>query len=112
MASIFSKIHRREIPAQILYEDDICMAIWDINPVAPTHALVFPIQEIATMDEATTEDKNILGHCLLKASEVAQRLNLSNGYRLVINTKAHGGQTVNHIHIHILGGRQMEWPPG
>lgn len=112
MASIFTKIINREIPAHIYHEDEICMAIKDIQPVAPAHAILFPKKEIFSMEDVTPEDIKILGHCLLKAAEVARQLKLEKGYRLVINTNSHGGQSVPHIHIHILGGRQMDWPPG
>ena len=112
MPTVFTKIINKEIPALVYYEDHLCMAIKDINPVAPAHAILFPKKEIPNMDNATEEDRQLLGHCLLKAVDVANKLKLNHGYRLVINTKEDGGQTVPHIHIHILGGRALNWPPG
>ena len=112
--TIFKKIIDREIPADIVYEDDICLAFKDINAQAPVHVLVIPKKEIRSLaDISPTEDKEILGHLLVKTSEIAQKLGLSeSGYRTVINTNDDGGQTVYHIHIHILGGRALSWPPG
>lgn len=112
--TIFKKIIDREIPADIVYEDDICLAFKDINAQAPVHVLVIPKKEIRSLaDISPTEDKEILGHLLVKTSEIAQKLGLSeSGYRTIINTNDDGGQTVYHIHIHILGGRALSWPPG
>lgn len=110
--TIFSKIIRREIPADIVYEDDLAIAFKDINPQAPVHILLIPKQPIAQLSDAGAEDKAIMGHLLLTAKQIAQQAGLKNGYRLVINTGVDGGQTVNHIHLHVLGGRQMKWPPG
>ena len=113
MKTLFEKIIAREIPAQIVYEDDLVLAFRDINPQAPTHALIVPKQAIPRVAEATAEDQELLGHLLLKAAEVAEKLGLDKGgYRLVINTGADGGETVPHLHIHILGGRHLKWPPG
>ncbi|MDJ0619305.1 MAG: histidine triad nucleotide-binding protein [Calothrix sp. MO_192.B10] len=110
--TIFSKIIRREIPADIVYEDDLALAFNDIHPQAPVHILVIPKKPIAKLDDAESQDHALMGHLLLTAKRVAQQAGLTNGYRLVINTGADGGQTVYHLHIHILGGRQMKWPPG
>ena len=110
--TIFSKIIRREIPANIVYEDDFALAFKDVNPQAPTHILVIPKKPIAKVSEATIEDQSLLGHLLLTVKKVAAEAGLSDGYRVVINNGNDGGQTVNHLHLHILGGRQMQWPPG
>jgi histidine triad (HIT) family protein len=110
--TIFRKIIDREIPADIVYEDDLCLAFNDINPQAPTHVLVIPKQDIPSTNDLTPEDRRMAGHLLWAASHVAQEVGLDNGYRLVLNCGPHGGQEVNHIHVHVLGGRQMTWPPG
>ncbi len=110
--TIFSKIIRREIPADIVYEDNLALAFKDIHPQAPIHILVIPKKIIATLADAESEDHALLGHLLLTAKRVAEEAGLKNGYRVVINTGDDGGQTVHHLHLHILGGRQLEWPPG
>lgn len=110
--TLFEKIAAREIPAQIVFEDDLVLAIRDINPQAPTHVLIFPKQCVPRIAEATPDDHKLLGHLLLKAAEVAKTLNLQGGYRLVINNGADGGETVPHLHVHLLGGRHLGWPPG
>lgn len=110
--TIFSKIIRREIPADIVYEDDLCLAFKDVNPQAPTHILVVPKQPIAWLADAESQDHALMGHLLLTVKRVAQQVGLNNGYRVVINTGEDGGQTVYHLHLHILGGRPMAWPPG
>lgn len=110
--TIFSKIIRREIPATIVYEDDLCLAFNDINAQAPIHILVIPKKPIKCIDSAENEDQALLGHLLLTVKKVAQQVNLSNGYRVVINNGNDGGQTVDHLHLHILGKRSMQWPPG
>jgi histidine triad (HIT) family protein len=110
--SIFGKIIRREIPANIVYEDDRCLAFTDVNPQAPTHILLIPKQVIAQLDDATDGDRDLLGHLLVTVPKVAAQAGLSKGYRVVINNGDEGGQTVYHLHIHILGGRAMQWPPG
>lgn len=110
--TIFGKIIRREIPADIVYEDNLCLAFRDINPQAPVHVLVIPKQPIAKLADAESNDHALMGHLLLTVKRVAVQLGLENGYRVVINTGADGGQTVDHLHLHILGGRQMSWPPG
>ncbi|MBP5971804.1 histidine triad nucleotide-binding protein [Brasilonema sp. CT11] len=110
--TIFSKIIRREIPADIVYEDDLALAFRDINSQAPVHILVIPKKPIPRLADAESGDDALLGHLLLTAKRVAEQAGLTNGYRVVINTGPDGGQTVYHLHLHILGGRQMAWPPG
>jgi histidine triad (HIT) family protein len=111
--TLFEKIVAREIPATVVYEDDLVLAIKDINPQAPVHALIFPKKPIARIAEATADDQKIIGHLLLKAAEVANKLGLTkDGFRLVINNGPNGGETVPHLHCHILGGRHLSWPPG
>ncbi|HCU87030.1 MAG: histidine triad nucleotide-binding protein [Verrucomicrobiales bacterium] len=110
--TLFEKIIAREIPADIIFEDDLVLAFNDINPQAPTHVLVIPKKPIPRIAEAVPDDHQVLGHLLLKAREVAAELNLENGYRLVINNGPDGGESVPHLHLHILGGRALNWPPG
>ncbi|MEC4885163.1 MAG: histidine triad nucleotide-binding protein [Scytonema sp. PMC 1070.18] len=110
--TIFDKIIRREIPADIVYEDDWALAFKDINPQAPVHILVIPKKPIPRLADADSNDDVLLGRLLLTAKQVAEQAGLANGYRVVINTGPDGGQTVYHLHLHILGGRQMTWPPG
>ncbi|MEL6470765.1 MAG: histidine triad nucleotide-binding protein [Cyanobacteria bacterium J06623_4] len=110
--TIFSKIISRDIPADIVYEDDLCLAFKDITPQAPTHILVIPKKPIPKLSEAAPEDKALLGHLLYTVSEIAREQKLENGYRVVINTGEEGGQTVFHLHLHLLGGRGLAWPPG
>ncbi len=111
--TIFEKIIAREIPAQIVYEDDLVCAFRDINGQAPTHVLIVPKKPVPRIAEALPDDHKLLGHLLLKAAEVAAKLGLKQtGYRLVINNGPDGGETVPHLHCHILGGRHMKWPPG
>ncbi|MDJ0647560.1 MAG: histidine triad nucleotide-binding protein [Xenococcaceae cyanobacterium MO_188.B19] len=110
--TIFGKIIRREIPADIVYEDDLALAFKDINPQAPTHILVIPKKPIPRISDAGSEDQALLGHLLWTVKQVAEKAGLSNGYRVVINNGADGGQTVDHLHLHVLGDRQMKWPPG
>jgi histidine triad (HIT) family protein len=113
MSTIFSKIISKEIPAKIVYEDELCLAFHDIHPQAPTHVLLIPKKEIRSMAEVTPADKDLLGHLMVKTSEIAASLKLSEkGFRIVANTNQWGGQTVYHLHFHILGGRGMTWPPG
>lgn len=113
MSTIFKKIIDREIPADIVYEDDLCLAFKDINAQAPVHILVIPKKEIPSIADTTAEDQNLLGHLFVKAVKIAKKLGLDQkGYRLVVNTKDDGGQTVHHLHIHILGARRLGWPPG
>lgn len=111
--SIFAKIIRREVPADIVYEDNLALAFRDKNPQAPVHILVIPKQAIAKLSDAESKDHALMGHLLLTAKRVAEQEGLSeDGYRVVINNGPNGGQTVYHLHLHILGGRQMKWPPG
>ena len=111
--TIFAKIIRREIPADIVYEDDMALAFRDIHPQAPTHILVIPKKTLAKLSDATSEDHALMGHLLLTVKRVAEQEGLAeDGYRVVINTGPAGGQTVYHLHLHILGGRPMGWPPG
>jgi histidine triad (HIT) family protein len=111
--TLFEKIIAREIPADIVYEDDLVLAFNDINPQAPVHVLVIPKKPIPRIAEAEPEDHQVLGHLLLKAREIAADLGLhENGFRLVINNGKDGGESVPHLHLHILGGRAMDWPPG
>jgi histidine triad (HIT) family protein len=111
--TLFEKIITRQIPAEIIFEDDLCIAIRDINPQAPTHFLVVPRRVIPRIGLATPEDHKLLGHLLLKAAELARREGLADsGYRLVINHGPDGGETIPHLHVHVLGGRPMAWPPG
>jgi len=110
--TIFSKIIDRSIPADIIYEDDLCLAFRDITPQAPTHVLVIPKKPIVKLADATSQDHALLGHLLLTVKRVADQLGLDNGYRVVINNGEDGGQTVYHLHIHLLAGRAMQWPPG
>jgi surfactin synthase thioesterase subunit/diadenosine tetraphosphate (Ap4A) HIT family hydrolase len=111
-ATVFAKIIRKEMPATILFEDDVCLAFKDINPQAPSHALVIPKRCISMLEKVADEDEALLGHLMVVATKVAKKLNLPDGYRLVVNNGRHGAQSVYHLHIHILGGRQMHWPPG
>jgi len=110
--TIFKRIIDREIPAEILYEDDLCLAFRDINPQAPTHILVIPRKVIPSLAESESEDQQLLGHLLLIARKLACDGGLNKGYRIIINCGEEGGQTVDHLHIHLLGGRRLEWPPG
>ena len=111
--TLFQKIADKEIPAKIVYEDDLVVAFHDINPKAPTHVLIVPRKPIPRIAEADPEDHKVLGHLLLKAAEVAEKLGLKKGgYRLVFNNGPDAGEAVPHLHLHILGGRQMSWPPG
>jgi histidine triad (HIT) family protein len=111
--TIFERIIEREIPASIVYEDDLVLAFRDINPQAPTHVVLIPKKPIARIAEAQPGDQALLGHLMLKAAAVAEAVGLTeSGYRLVINNGPDGGETVPHLHVHILGGRQLGWPPG
>jgi histidine triad (HIT) family protein len=110
--TIFSKIIRKEIPADIVYEDALALAFRDLHPQAPVHILIIPKKPIESIATATTEDENLLGHLLLTVKRVATQEGLENGYRVVINTGEDGGQTVFHMHLHLLGKRMMAWPPG
>jgi len=110
--TIFLKIINREIPADIVYEDDLCLAFRDVNPQAPVHVLLIPKKPIISLRELTSEDAELCSHLLLTVPKVADLLGLDGGYRTVVNTGVDGGQSVYHLHIHILGGRSLDWPPG
>ena len=112
MPTLFSKIIAREIPADIVYEDEHCLAFRDINPQAPTHVLLIPKQEIPRLADAQGDDQALLGHLLLAAGKVARQLGIADAFRLVVNNGAEAGQTVFHLHLHLLGGRPLHWPPG
>ncbi len=113
MSTIFSKIIAREIPARIVYEDDLCLAFHDVNPQAPVHILIIPKKEIPRVAESTSADELLLGHLLYTAQSVAKQEGLhETGFRLVINNGPDGGETVPHLHVHLLGGRPLGWPPG
>ncbi|MBN3310734.1 adenosine 5'-monophosphoramidase HINT1 isoform X2 [Amia ocellicauda] len=110
--TIFGKIIRKEIPAKIFYEDEQCIAFHDIAPQAPTHFLVVPKKPIPQLSKAEDSDAALLGHLMIVAKKCAAEVGLAKGYRLVLNDGPHGGQEVFHLHIHVLGGRQLHWPPG
>lgn len=110
--TIFQKIIDREIPAKIEYEDEHCIAFHDVQPQAPVHVLVVPKKLIARVGEATPEDQALLGHLFLTAGKIAKELKLDAGFRVVINNGPQGGESVPHLHVHLLGGRQLAWPPG
>jgi len=111
--TIFGKIIRREIPADIVYEDDLCLAFRDISPQAPTHVLLIPKKPIPKLSDVTSADNELLGHMLFTLKSLAEQLGIAeDGYRVVINTGNDGGQTVFHLHLHLLGGRSLQWPPG
>lgn len=110
--TIFKRIIDREIPATIIYEDDLCLAFKDVNPQAPTHVLVIPKKEIPSLADSTDADEALLGRLLSVARKIAVDLGLTNGYRTVINCGRDGGQSVDHLHVHVLGGRALTWPPG
>ena len=112
MSTLFEQIIAREIPAKIEHEDDDCIVIHDIDPQAPVHVLVIPKKPIPRVGQAGAEDQSLLGHLLLTAAQVAKKLDLAAGYRVVINNGKGGGEAVPHLHVHVLGGRQMNWPPG
>jgi histidine triad (HIT) family protein len=110
--TIFSKIIRKEIPADIVYEDDLVLAFRDVNPQAPVHILIIPKRPIVSIAEVTPADTELLGYLLLTVTRVATQEGLEEGYRIVVNTGKDGGQTVFHLHLHLLGKRMMTWPPG
>ncbi len=112
MSTLFSKIIKREIPADIIYEDELCLAFRDINPQAPTHVLIIPRQEMAKLADAKVADQALLGHLLLAANKIARQLGVENAFRLVVNNGAEAGQSVFHLHVHLLAGRPFHWPPG
>ena len=110
--TIFKKIIDKEIPADVVHEDELCLAFHDVAPQAPTHVLLVPKKEIASLNDLTSDDQALLGHLWLVISRLAAQLNLAAGYRVVANCGVEGGQDVPHLHFHLLGGRQMQWPPG
>ena len=110
--TIFKRIIDGEIPAEVVYEDDLCMAFNDVNPQAPTHVLVIPKQEIVSVDDIAEADEALIGHLFVVVRRIAADLGLSGGYRVVTNCGPDSGQEVMHLHFHILAGRQMGWPPG
>ena len=112
MDCLFCKIASGAIPVKRLYEDDHILAFPDINPQAPTHILVIPKKHFASLAHTTAVDTEMLGHLMAATVKIASAENLDSGYRLVINTGPDGGQTVGHLHMHLLGGRHMTWPPG
>ncbi len=112
MPSIFTKIIDREIPADIVYEDDLCLAFRDIAPQAPTHLLVIPKKEIVSLADLSDEDEAIVGRCIMAVHKVAAEEGLTGGYRLICNCGDDGGQEVPHLHFHVMGGRKLTWPPG
>ena len=113
MDCIFCKILKREIPSTIVFEDEYCLAFEDINPQAPVHILVIPKKHIPTTLDIKEEDKELIGHLVVVAAKIAREKGIAEGgYRLVVNTNSDAGQTVFHVHLHLLGGRVMSWPPG
>lgn len=112
MSTLFEKIINREIPADIVYEDELSFAFKDINPQAPTHILIIPKKPIEKLSDAEIEDQALLGHLMLVAGKIAEQLNLENTFRIVINNGAGAGQSVFHLHLHLMSGRPLSWPPG
>lgn len=110
--TIFGRIIRGEVPARIVHDDDFCLAFHDVAPQAPVHVLVIPKRPIASLAEATEADTDLLGHLIMVATQLARALGLTGGYRLVVNCGPDGGQSVDHLHVHLLGGRPLGWPPG
>ena len=110
--TIFQKIIDKELPADIVYEDDSCLAFKDINPVAPVHILIIPKKRIEKISDSNTEDKKLLGHLFLVAGNIARDLGIEDAFRLVVNNGAGAQQTVFHLHIHLIAGREFSWPPG
>jgi len=110
--TIFGKIIRGEVPAKIIHDDSLCLAFHDVAPQAPVHVLVIPKKPIASLAEATAHDAELLGHLVVVATGLARSLGLADGYRLVVNCGRDGGQSVDHLHVHLLGGRRLSWPPG
>ena len=112
MSTLFEKIINREIPADIVYEDEISLAFKDINPQAPIHILIIPKKPIEKLSDANIEDQALLGHLMLVAGKIAEQLNLDNTFRIIINNGAGAGQSVFHLHLHLMSGRPLSWPPG
>ncbi len=109
---LFCKIASDQLPAKIVYRSDDIVAFHDIHPQAPTHILVIPVKHISSAQELRSGDEQLIGQLLFTAAQIAKEQKLDQGYRFVINTGSHGGQTVHHLHLHLLGGRHMTWPPG
>ena len=109
---LFCKIVSGDIPSKKVYEDELCYAFYDVDPQAPVHFLVVPKKHIGSLSEAEASDCELLGHMLLKIKDIAAELGLENGYRVVANTGEDGGQSVHHLHFHVLGKRSLNWPPG
>ncbi|QDV22824.1 histidine triad nucleotide-binding protein [Aureliella helgolandensis] len=113
MTTIFTKIINREIPAKIVYEDDLCLAFHDVSPQAPVHVLLIPKKPVESIEALEPEDESLLGHLWMVIQRVARELELAEGgYRVVVNCGKDGGQSVDHLHFHLLGGRPLAWPPG
>ncbi len=112
MKTVFQKIIDREIPAKIAYEDDLCLAFHDVKPQAPVHVLVIPKKPVASVADLSPEDEQLAGHLLVVIKKLADELGLSDGYRVVANCGPDAGQTVDHLHLHLIGGRPLDWPPG
>lgn len=110
--TIFTKIINREIPADIVYEDTLCLAFRDINPQAPVHILLIPKKNIAKLTDSREEDQTLLGHLMITASKIAEEEGVSDAFRLVVNNGSDAGQEVFHLHLHLLAGRRFAWPPG
>ena len=110
--NVFLKILNKEIPAKIVHEDDRCVAFHDVNPQAPVHVLIIPRKVIRAHDDIKEEDRELIGHLHVVAALLAKKFGLEDGYRVVINCRERSGQTVPHLHMHLLGGRDMTWPPG
>lgn len=112
MSTVFQKIIDREIPAKIVYEDDLCLAFHDIHPQAPTHLVVIPKREIPTINDVTEADESVVGHLFVAMRKIAVQLGLNGGYRVIVNCGRDAGQEVMHLHCHLLAGRGFGWPPG
>lgn len=110
--TIFKRIIDGEVPANIVYQDELCLAFHDINPQAPTHVIVIPKKEIASLDQVADDDAALVGHLIVTIRKLAAELKLDQGYRIIVNCGPHAGQSVDHLHFHLLGGRAMTWPPG
>jgi histidine triad (HIT) family protein len=112
MSCLFCRIIAGSVPSTAVYQDDLCYAFADIHPQAPVHVLVVPRQHLSSLDEIEADGHTLVGHLLWAAAQIAESKGLSQGYRVVVNTGPHGGQTVDHLHVHLLGGRPFSWPPG
>ena len=112
MSCVFCKIADGSIPSTAVYQDELCYAFADIHPVSPVHVLIIPREHFGSLDDTSAKHRELLGHLLQTAAQIARDKGLAKGYRVVINTGEDGGQTVDHLHLHLLGGRHMTWPPG